>query len=214
MRKLTCAASIALGAAIGPALPGVAAAAGDTTATAAQIDAAGDTATTHDVWYGGPMLGMDAATIGLTAGGIGVFASNLCIFGCTLEQDRTAKIGAVMVLAGGAGYVLGAPIDHWVHGRTAAGFGSLALRAMVPFVAVLSASALQTVACGDGHDCSGPAVPLIAGGTSMVGIALADDILFAHGSEKQAAEPSSTSLRLAPTVSVGKITSIGVGGAF
>jgi hypothetical protein len=111
MRKLTCTASIALGAAIGPALPGVAAAAGDTTATAAQTDAAGetegDTATTHDVWYGGPMLGMDAAA-------------------------RPSTTGST-----------GAPLP-----------GSAALRSMVPFVAVLSALALQAAACGDGNDCS------------------------------------------------------------
>jgi hypothetical protein len=43
-----------------------------------------------------------------------------------------------LAFAGLGIYALGGPIVHWAHGRVGTGFGSLALRVVVPFVSLIA----------------------------------------------------------------------------
>jgi hypothetical protein len=173
-------------------------------------------AETRQAWYGAPMLVMDAASMGLIIVGSDLIVNNLtfCVLVCPAAPGRTqaANGGAAMFLAGAAGFLLGAPIDHLVHGQSETAVKSFIVRLLLPPATLLSGVGIATLACGSAQGCNDAAIPLTLVGVSMVGTALVDDLLGAR--ENVPAQRSRGWLRMAPQVSLGRSTSIGIAAEF
>lgn len=170
---------------------------------------------TRTTWYGAPMLAMDAASVGLLVAGSGLVVNNMtfCPLGCPSDPGRTqAENGGVsMLLAGGAGFLLAAPIDHALHGRGETAAKSFLVRLFLPPAALLSGLGLASVACGGDQGCEA-AIPLGLLGTSVVGTIIVDDIVSAR--QTVPAETSTVWRHVVPTLSVGRSTAIGFAAEF
>jgi len=149
-------------------------------------------------WYGGQILLVDGITLGLLGLGAGVFAST--------QPGTSHDVGLGLLVAGGVGVRLGAPIVHWVHGHVGTGFGSLGLRVFVPTLLGLA------VAGGDLQNKGffvGNVIGLAAVIVLDVAVFAYDDVPVSH----DAAAPQL--LRVAPDIAAtpqGLVA--GVGGAF
>jgi hypothetical protein len=170
------------------------------------------TTETREVWYGAPMLAMDAASTSLLVAGSELLADNLVLFGAsTPAQVRAENAGGAMFLGGYAGFLLGPPIEHWLHGQRDRGMKSLLLRLLLPPAALLSGAGLTTMACGN-HDGCGDAVMGTMLGGVLLGTVLVDDVLSAR--QLVPVRPSDGSLLVVPQVTVGRFTSVGLAAEF
>jgi hypothetical protein len=145
----------------------------------------GEERTTQPSFYGGPMLVTDAA-------GIGLMVSSAA------SRDFVLGFGSWI------GYAVSGPIVHWANGEVQAGFGSLALRAGLPFAGAMIGSqfpARSTTDCtGCSHESLGlaPAVPgMLAGAAVGALVASAIDIgLLAHHADPPERPPRRVTLLL------------------
>ena len=118
-----------------------------------------------DAWYGTPALVTDGVALPLAAGGLA--AKNVGLFAL-----------------GGAGYLVGAPINHLANGRPGAAVGSFFLRQGAVVVAgfIFFANYIGVGCDGDGSvDGRCEVWPgLLAGGIVLAGATLLDDLLIAR----------------------------------
>lgn len=164
----------------------------------------------EEEWYGYQTLLVDAASLGLMIGGAAM-ASN---------AHGNGDAGGYVALAGAAGYVLGAPIVHWTHGRIGPGFGSLGLRVGMPLGGMFWGAVIGA-AMDSHHDDSvagGAAIGFLGG---MAGAILFDAALLAYEKpserDKEAYETASAKhpIRWIPTLAPRKEgATIGVSGLF
>lgn len=164
----------------------------------------------EEEWYGYQTLLVDAASLGLMIGGAAMAARS------------RSDTGGYVALTGAAGYVLGAPIVHWTHGRIGPGFGSLGLRVGMPLGGMFW-GALIGAAMDSHHNDSvgaGAAIGFLGG---MAGAILFDAALLAYEKpserDKEAYETAAVSakhpIRWVPTLAPQKEgATIGVSGLF
>ncbi|MEO6575032.1 MAG: hypothetical protein ABIP89_14405 [Polyangiaceae bacterium] len=162
----------------------------------------------EEEWYGYQTLIVDAASLGLMIGG------------AAMASHSSGNTGGYVALAGAAGYVLGAPIVHWTHGRIGPGFGSLGLRVGLP-LSGLFWGAVIGAASGSRHDDAvgaGAAIGFVGG---MAGAILLDAALLGFEKpsekEKEAYETAQAKhpIRWVPTLAPQKEgATIGVSGLF
>lgn len=111
-------------------------------------------------WYGAPAAVTDGVSIALMATAWGT------------KQEG-------LLLLGGAGYLLGAPIVHLANGRRDRALGSLGLRLLAAGVAAgavfLDFYASRGCDPDVGPPCGAPVAGLIAGGAALLGAAILDD---------------------------------------
>jgi hypothetical protein len=138
-------------------------------------------------WYGWQTLTTDAAAIALL---VGTFA--------VTESDDTSIIGPLPTTTytlGVLSYALGGPIIHFAHKNPGRGFGSFALRVLVP-IAVIALSA--GIACQGGGDfCGLIAVPF--GGAAIISAIVVDAAVFAYD-EVPVDSAGNQTFRLLPVV--------------
>jgi len=111
-------------------------------------------------WYGGTNILVDAASLGLLAGGIGA------------QSAPPAIVGSL-------GYALGSPIVHWSHGNVGRGFASLGLRLGLPFVT----GAVGAAVAGGCSDCDVPPAfggAIIGAGVGALAAMIIDDVALAR----------------------------------
>ena len=145
----------------------------------------GEERTTRPSFYGGPLLVTDAAGIGLMV-------------------SSSARRDVLLGFGSWIGYAIAGPIVHWANGEVEAGFGSLALRAVLPVVGAtigLYFPARSTTDCtGCSHESLGlaPAVPgMLAGAAVGALVASAIDIgLLAHHADPPDRPPRRVTLLL------------------
>jgi hypothetical protein len=135
-------------------------------------------------WYGGPALAIDAGAFALMLGGA---ASN----------------NGSLLIAGGAGFMLGAPIVHLANRRSSGALASLGLRVLGGGLAtgIVMADVLSHPCDGEPscqHD-SSTAVAL--GAIALLGTALIDDLWLAR--EEGAGAAPRTSAKLGAAIVVG-----------
>ena len=149
-------------------------------------------------WYGSPALVTDGAALTLMAAGLG--AKHTSLF-----------------LLGGAGYLLGAPVNHIINGRPGRAIGSVFLR---QFAAALAVAIIFVSYTSQGCDSDGAVskdncalgAGLVVGGVTLAGAALLDDLKIAHPAPESAARKhSSLTPSLVITPSLGFLS---LGGAF
>lgn len=102
----------------------------------------------------------------------------------------------VFVGVGVVTYALGPPIIHWAHGNAGTGFGSLALRVVMPLAGAGVGCAVG--GCEGRGEYTGAAAGAIVGGLGIVAL---DAFVFAY--EQPEAAPSAR-MRVTPTVSLGR----------
>jgi hypothetical protein len=143
---------------------------------------------TQGEWYGAETLLADGVSLGV-----------LPIVEVATESGFAAYFAVV-------GYVLAPPIIHFAHGRAGAGFGSLALRIVMPLGGALLGAPIGQAA--DGGGCPnlycikhGAEVGLLIGaGLGALG-AVSIDAVTSHETSSSIA-PSATSSRRAKTVAL------------
>jgi hypothetical protein len=146
------------------------------------------------LWYGGPIVALDAGS------------TLAVIVGAT--QDAPA-----LAIAGVGTYLLGGPAVHGANGQVGRAFGSLGLRLGVPLGGAGVGALIGAAAVGDDDPYDwGPAIGALFGfGTGVVGAMVLDSAVLAR---KPAPKPQ-TGLQWTPTVSVGKrTTQVSVVGTF
>ena len=149
-------------------------------------------------WYGLPALVTDGAALALMAAGLGAKHTGL-------------------FLLGGAGYLLGAPINHLVNGRPGRAVGSVFLR---QFAAAMAVAIVFVSYTSQGCDSDGSVsrdncelgLGLVAGGLMLAGAAILDDLRIAHPApEPNARKRSSLTPGLVITPNLGFAS---LGGSF
>jgi hypothetical protein len=149
-------------------------------------------------WYGLPALVTDGAALTLMASGLA--ARNTGLF-----------------LLGGAGYLIGAPVNHIINGRPGRAVGSVFLR---QFAAAMAVGIIFVSYTSQGCDSDGAVsrddcelgVGMAAGAVLLAGAAILDDLRIAHPApEPTARKRSSLTPGLVITPNLGFAS---LGGAF
>lgn len=142
------------------------------------VQTGGVTASRPTDWYGLPALVTDGAAITLMAAGLG--AEHTGVF-----------------LLGGAGYLLGAPINHIINGRPGRAIGSVFLR---QFAAAMAVAIIFVSYTSQGCDSDGSVskdscelgLGLVVGGVMLAGAAILDDLRIAHPAPEPTARKRSS----------------------
>jgi hypothetical protein len=71
---------------------------------------------------------------------LGVLGLGVGVAGAAVAPGTDRDVGLLILVAGGVGSRLAAPIVHWVHGHAVRGFVSLVLRIFVPTLVGLAAA--------------------------------------------------------------------------
>jgi hypothetical protein len=146
--------------------------------------------------YAGPVVAVDVLSVGAMLGAL-------------------STGGAELLLLGGAGYTLGAPINHLAHGhpgRAAASFGIRAAAFGLATGAIIE-DVLAHHCDGDVNPCGPPAGGIALGALVALGAAALDDVLLAREPESRAVRP--TAAQLTPGLAVGPRTaSLSLAGRF
>ena len=147
-----------------------------TTATSASAPAPAS----DEAWYGGPAVATEAASLGV------LLLTDAVVVG------QRSLLASPLVVAGIAGFALGGPVNHAVHGHLGRAWGSLGLR--------LGAFAIGTVGAflvAAGEQCFGEETPTCSGGPIALAFALpivvayvADDVFWARGPAPRPTAPS------------------------
>lgn len=127
------------------------------------------------VWYGYETLAVD-----------GVSALLGIVGGVVDAATGTSQVGSGIGGVGVFGYVIGAPIVHWVHGRVGTGLGDLAMRFFAPGAGALVGLTAGTIigsqsrSCNDDGDIGncGTGLGLIFGAAAAAAAAVAIDATF------------------------------------
>ena len=163
----------------------------------------------EETWYGYQTLIVDGASLGLVVGGIAI-----------ANHPGSSDSGGSVALAGSVGYILGAPVVHWMHGRIGPGFGSLGLRVGLPLAGLFWGAILGSAV--DSHRGElfndGAGIGFLAGMGSAI---LLDAALLAYEKpsekEKEAYEEAKAKhpVRWMPNLSPQKAgATVGVSGVF
>lgn len=152
----------------------------------------GAPAPTERLWYGGPMVAADVASISLL---VGVEAME--------DGDASPVLGTLGIL----GAVAFAPIDHLAHDHGKRAIGSLAMRVGLPFIGFLLAAGSCEVGDGSGESCdtAGQNGAILGLFTAVV----LDDLLLAYDERPAAGASSGLQLGLAPRGEGGFTASVG-----
>jgi hypothetical protein len=164
----------------------------------------------EETWYGYQTLIVDGASLGLVLGGAAMAG-----------HPGGGDSGGSVAVAGGIGYLLGAPVVHWMHGRIGPGLGSLGLRVGLPLAGMFW-GAIIGAAANDRHgevfSSTGLGIGFVAG---VAGAMLLDTTLLAYEKpsekEKEAYEEAKAkrSLRWMPNLAPQKSGgTVGVSGVF
>ena len=164
----------------------------------------------EETWYGYQTLIVDGASLGLILGGAAI-----------ANHPGSSDSGGSVALAGGIGYVLGAPVVHWMHGRIGPGFGSLGLRVGLPLAGLFWGAVIGAAVNSRNDDAilaAGAGIGFVGG---MAGAMLLDAALLAYEKpserekeayqEANAKHPIRWMPNLAPQKSGG---TVGVSGVF
>jgi hypothetical protein len=164
---------------------------------------------TREAWYGAAMLATDAAAIGLLVGGGYLVGRNLALFDAssTPAQTTAENAGGLMFLGGYAGFLFGAPADHFLHGERETGMKSLLVRLLLPPAALLASAGISEACGNDNGGCIGVVTGTLLG-AAMLGTVFVDDVLSAR--EPASVRPSSGQPVVVPRVTVGRFTSVGL----
>jgi len=146
--------------------------------------------------YAGPVVVVDVLSIGAM---LGAFSTK----------------SVELLMLGGAGYTLGAPINHLAHGHPGRAAASLAIRAAA--LGLATGAIIEDVLVhhcdGDVSPCGAPVGGIALGALVAIGAAALDDALLAREPERPAAGP--TSAQLTPGLAVGPRTALlSLGGRF
>jgi hypothetical protein len=95
------------------------------------------------VWYGYETLTVD-----------GVSALLGIVGGVVNAATGTSQVGSAIGGVGVVGYVLGAPIVHWVHGRVETGLGDLGIRFFAPGAGALVGLIAGTIIGSQSRNCN------------------------------------------------------------
>lgn len=170
-------------------------------------------------WYGYQTLIVDGASLGLVLGGAAMASHSSGSSGSS-RSNSGGDSGGSVALAGGIGYLLGAPIVHWMHGRIGPGFGSLGLRVGLPLSGLFWGAIIGSAADSRHDDGigAGAAIGFVAG---IGGAMLLDAALLAYEKpserEKEAYEEAKAKhpIRWLPNLSPQKAgATVGVSGVF
>jgi hypothetical protein len=118
-----------------------------------------------------------------------------------------------LLFLGGAGYLLGGPIDHLANGRGERAAGTLALRVVATGIAAAAVFADFYLRRGcdpdAGPPCGAPVVGLVAGGAVMLGAAIMDDVWLARGPATSPLASTALTPSLVVTSQVGLVSFAG-----
>jgi hypothetical protein len=164
----------------------------------------------EEEWYGYQTLIVDAASLGLMIGGAAMAA----------RSNGSGDAGGTVALTGAVGYVLGAPVVHWMHGRIGPGFGSLGLRVGLPLTCMFWGAVIGAASGSRDDDAVGAGAALgFVGG--MAGAIILDAALLAYEKpsekEKEAYESAQAKhpVRWIPTLAPQKEgATVGISGMF
>jgi hypothetical protein len=165
-------------------------------------------------WYGDQVLACDGAALGLLLLAAATAAGNS-------NNDNFALPGTLLV-GSGLTYLLGGPIVHFAHDEVGKGFGSLALRAGMPFALAIVGGVAGLVAGGsasNGGNNDGALSGLLIGagvgfGLGIVG-AIAIDAAALSEERIPGKAPVTSRLTVLPTFApIPNGASFGVVGAF
>lgn len=163
----------------------------------------------HQYWYGGTMLIIDGAAIGLGAflGATGDAESRAPEEDCTGDECKPTPRPAFPFISGYIVGLVAGPVVHFAHGNVGKGFISLGARALAPILLSGAGVLGYCTATAGVTDCSetGQVYGLL-GGLAIVDIF--DALVLAHDD----VEPTEL-VRYAPSVNVGP-NSLTVGGYF
>jgi hypothetical protein len=134
-------------------------------------------------------------------------AVTLIAVGALSRGDRAFRMGSVV--AGFAGYLLGPPLVHGLHGNVGKAFGSFGARYFLPGLGVMLGATVGQ--CWADSRCNG--APAIAGGLTGLGAALALDVgLMAF---ERAPKPRPAGTGITPTLAASPSgLTLGVAGGF
>jgi hypothetical protein len=146
-------------------------------------------------WYGGQILIVDGAAVTLIA------------IGALSRVDQPVR-GSIVV-AGFAGYLLGPPLVHVLHGNVGKAFGSFGARYFLPGLGVMLG--ITVGQCWADSRCNG--APAVAGGLAGLGAALVLDVgVMAF---ERAPKPRPAGTRITPTLAPSRNgLTLGVAGGF
>jgi hypothetical protein len=140
-------------------------------------------------WYGWQILVADGTGLAVLFTGAGVYGAA----GGNGNPGTGTTTGLVLLITGGVGVRLTAPVVHWAHGHVGVGFASLALRILLPLAGGFAAGG------GDFRNSSG----FLAG--NLVGLAACialDTAAFAYDEAPAPQGAVSARLPLVPQVAV------------
>jgi hypothetical protein len=156
----------------------------------AQSPAAPPEAAPQRIWYGWQTLVTDGAGLALLFAGAGVYDA---AGGSSSTGTTGGTTGLIVLLTGGVGLHLAAPIVHWAHGHVGIGLASLGLRIFLPLAGGYA------VTGGDLRNASGFVAGNLAG---LAACSTLDAAAFAYDEAPAPRDTPSAGLPFVPQVAV------------